>query len=866
MPDQSEKLHQSKRLRDRLRLIGLNVLFVAMYYGAARLGFLFSITQGNVSLIWIPSGLAVAALFVFGPSLVPGLILAIILKSIGPDDSIGGMALSAAGAVFQVFLAVYLMRRLRVHSAFSRIRDVFLFCFLVTVLPSAVAGILGTAALFLDSLIRADEFLQVFIHWSVGDTIGILVAGSLLLTHFNRDLKPAPGRRRQNLSAVPIIVFIGTLGWLGFRFYGQSSMVPLAVTVPLTILLALFFSPRQITAGVSALALGAVAGLKTVSPQLTGDILNEATWMIITILFVSELTMLTISAVLSERDNAEKERLRSEHRYQELIERSDILVTIVDQDGLLVYVNDWSRDVWGLTPEECVGLSAFDFIHPDDKEATEQAFAGWLRDGSSYATFINRQVHVDGRIQDTLWAINLVYNNDGSLLRVNSFGRDISSMKRAEVLLRQHEQELTLEVARKTAELRRSNQILQDAQDLARIGTIIMRSDDGEIAISQEIGQMLGLPADVDTLGVEEFLQHIHPADRTSVAGVMDRIITGETTDTTYRMVTVQGLTRYVHSLSRSLAEVDGRETYIGTLQDVTDMHIMQQAMMESEKRYRNLFDHAGDALFVHDDTGFVDVNGAACEQLGYSREELLTMGPADIVAPENRADVPRLLAEVNQDGFVEFEIMQIRRDGTRYPVWIVSRLIDFVSEKAILSTSRDISVRKELEARLRELATTDPLTGCRNRRSFSDRLMEELDRAQRFGSPFSLISLDLDHFKSINDTYGHDVGDDVLKDVVQALSDELRDPDFLGRMGGEEFGIGLVEIEGERADDVAERLRRCLETRTVCCKDVDVRYTASFGVTDYTGTADSMESMMKRADEALYRAKNAGRNVVCRG
>jgi diguanylate cyclase (GGDEF)-like protein len=180
-------------------------------------------------------------------------------------------------------------------------------------------------------------------------------------------------------------------------------------------------------------------------------------------------------------------------------------------------------------------------------------------------------------------------------------------------------------------------------------------------------------------------------------------------------------------------------------------------------------------------------------------------------------------------------------------------------------SLERDFEERRRLEAELTTLATTDPLTGAGNRRRFLERLGEEIARSARYERPLALLVLDVDHFKNVNDTHGHDAGDDVLKALAAACQASLRGADAFGRLGGEEFGVLLAETGPEAALAAAERMRRELAAIEVQNASGPVRFTVSIGVASFDPAADSLKTLMKRADTALYEAKNAGRDRVAR-
>ena len=171
------------------------------------------------------------------------------------------------------------------------------------------------------------------------------------------------------------------------------------------------------------------------------------------------------------------------------------------------------------------------------------------------------------------------------------------------------------------------------------------------------------------------------------------------------------------------------------------------------------------------------------------------------------------------------------------------------------------------LERRILELANTDPLTGLLNRRAFMERMEQEMSRAQREKKPLSFILADIDHFKKVNDTYGHQVGDLVLQRFTRQLSTSARPYDFLGRYGGEEFVVCLPGADGLQAGSVAERMRKQIEDMEIMLPDDarSIRITASFGVAPYAiESAGNVNLLIKKADDALYRAKEEGRNRVC--
>jgi diguanylate cyclase (GGDEF)-like protein/PAS domain S-box-containing protein len=173
----------------------------------------------------------------------------------------------------------------------------------------------------------------------------------------------------------------------------------------------------------------------------------------------------------------------------------------------------------------------------------------------------------------------------------------------------------------------------------------------------------------------------------------------------------------------------------------------------------------------------------------------------------------------------------------------------------------RDITARKRVEAALLKMSQHDPLTGVANLRYFSQRAAEELSRARRTGSNLSVVMLDIDHFKEINDQWGHAVGDRVLQHLCTSAQGTLRQTDVFARVGGEEFAVLLPEADPRGAFQFAERLRKRIEAQAMAEGDAWIAYTLSAGVSGVMASDASVAVALERADEALYAAKNAGRN-----
>ncbi len=219
-----------------------------------------------------------------------------------------------------------------------------------------------------------------------------------------------------------------------------------------------------------------------------------------------------------------------------------------------------------------------------------------------------------------------------------------------------------------------------------------------------------------------------------------------------------------------------------------------------------------------------------------------------------NRADLPVIMTTAR--GRREDVVQALRCGANDY----VTKPIDF---PILLARIQSQMAAKHAQDELRRMATTDALTGVSNRRYFFEVATAEIERSRRYKRPLSLAMLDVDFFKKVNDTYGHDAGDLVLKEVVTSLRKTLRDSDFIARFGGEEFVILAPETTFEQMIVTGERMRAALEATEVKTHTLTIRFTASFGVTQVLAGIEPVDAALKRADEGLYAAKKNGRNRV---
>ena len=319
---------------------------------------------------------------------------------------------------------------------------------------------------------------------------------------------------------------------------------------------------------------------------------------------------------------------------------------------------------------------------------------------------------------------------------------------------------------------------------------------------------------------------------------------------------------------------------YISVRTDITAIKEAQQVLLRSkdelealvQERTLQLQEHeevlhsitsaAQDAVIMTNHQGEVTFwNPAAEEMFGYATAEILKQNLLHLIAPtSHHADFAKLVhtGEKPLIGTTS-EIQAKRKDQSEFPVEISVSSVKLQGHWHAVAIVRDITARKMTEERLKQMATTDTLTGTYNRRYFNEILNNELSRAHRYETPLTLILMDVDHFKQVNDTFGHQTGDHVLIQISALIAAALRDSDILARWGGEEFTILVPNCDDACGLRLAEKLRLAIENAEF--PDVS-KVTCSFGITSYRPN-DDQKTMIKRADDSLYRAKEAGRNRV---
>lgn len=585
------------------------------------------------------------------------------------------------------------------------------------------------------------------------------------------------------------------------------------------------------------------------------------TWLIGTV--ISLLFALVIAAIAKSRANAiriasqmTKSYRQNARRLALATEAAEIAIWEWDIETNIILLDSMASMVFGVKPgTERLEYSEFEkLIHEADllafRVAVEQAMQ------QHKAIEIRFRIYHGSEIKMLHTSAELYFNEAGQILSLVGVSYDITEDW-------QH-QKTILE----------TEQRWKHALEGSGAGVWDWDVTNNVVVLSDKLLLILGyLPGEIKGQ-MENWLKLVHPQDIERVTADINQMLSGEKPEyrNEHRILSKDGSWKWMLG-SATVGERDAQNNalrVIGTKIDISWRKQAELALQQSEERFRNAFDTAAIGMaIVGLDGRWLEVNSALCRMLGYSEEELLDKTFVDVTHPDDLdLDLDYLRKLLNGD--LEHYQMEKRYFHKTGDVIFVLLSVSVVRNERgevihFISQIEDVTARKSESDRIRQMAYHDTLTGLPNRRLFDERIGHTLAHAKRVGYPIALMFVDVDHFKQINDTHGHDVGDEILKSVADRMAQCLRQTDTLSRVGGDEFVILLTEVKkpGD-AKGVAEHI---LETvsQPLHIHTHNFRITLSIGVAIFNGDieTETVAELTKKADLALYEVKSAGRNGV---
>jgi len=555
---------------------------------------------------------------------------------------------------------------------------------------------------------------------------------------------------------------------------------------------------------------------------------------------------------------AAAEALRtSEERYRSAFQTSldGVSITHLD-DGRYVDVNQAFLRIFGYRREEVIGKTSKElhiWADPDDR----RKFVDVLRRDSVCENLELRAQRKGGQKFWVLASASVIELNGVSC--VHFAIRDISAAKAAAEALR------TTEERYRTA--------FQTSHD----GISISHLESGlYVDINHAFLRTFGYKRE-EVIGRTSLELNVwaDPDDRRKMVEVLQRDSVCENLEVRFQRKSGQ---MFWVLVSASVIMLDGISCVLFVIRDISAAKAASErlastleALRTSEVRYRTAFETSLDSININrlNDGAYVEVNKAFLDVVGYERHEVIGRTPMELGVWNDPHDQENLLEILRQDSHCrDFEAQFKRKNGEIFWGLMSAALIEVEGVPCVLTMTRDISNAKLAEDKIRNLAFYDPLTGLPNRRLLMERLQQALAASTRTSNMRVLMFVDLDNFKNLNDTLGHQAGDLLLQEIARRLTSCVRDSDTVARLGGDEFVV-LLEGLSETAQDAASQAKAVAEKILAAIRqpyELDGREsfsTSSIGITVFGNQRESTNEVMQQADIAMYQAKAAGRNTL---
>ncbi len=558
----------------------------------------------------------------------------------------------------------------------------------------------------------------------------------------------------------------------------------------------------------------------------------------------------SVSFDITDLRRHEQLLVESSARHRSIVEEQSELVSLARPDGELIYVNRAYARHFDSSPEAIVGANLFDFVERSDRANVREAIDQVLDTGVMAASE-NRMLAVDGGERWVAWT-NTRQTDLNGVATLRSVGRDVTEQRRAEQALRA------------------SEKFLDRTGRLAGVGGWQLDLETRKVVWSREVCRIHDLP-EGHTPDLDEAVSYYMPDARPVIAQAIENATaTGRSWDLELPLVTAAGRRIWVRAVGDADFDHGSAVRLVGAFQDITARKLAEFAVEAKERLLRAMTDRLPMLVMYLDPRETVRfVNATGARWLGIERDAAVDRPLSQLLASGRYGELSGDLQRAFGGERVESEVAAVRAGVPRHLQLALNpdRRADG-SVAGVYAMLTDITTTRESERRLEDLARVDALTGLPNRRQFDEKLEAALRRSQRSGQGMALLFLDIDHFKSINDSLGHAGGDAVLKEFGARLKRTMRESDVVARLAGDEF-VALIEgvTDNRDASIVARKIVEAMRADF----DVDgapLRVTTSLGVAVAAGgrwastaAPPSATDLMLCADRALYEAKREGRN-----
>jgi diguanylate cyclase (GGDEF)-like protein/PAS domain S-box-containing protein len=537
----------------------------------------------------------------------------------------------------------------------------------------------------------------------------------------------------------------------------------------------------------------------------------------------------------------------SERQLAAIVESFEDAMIREELNGTILTWNSAAERIFGYAGEEVLGRSVT-ILSPADRQDEIPMILDRIARGERVDALETIWMRKDGTPVQVSLIVSPVKDEKGRVAGASTSARDITEHKRIESALRESEE--------------RFRRVFEDGQ----VGMALVGHDLRFVEVNESLARLHGYTC--DELVTHHISEITHPDDVGLDLGLSTKLFAGEipSYQIEKRHIAKSGETRWVNLIASALRPGPGGPSHaIWMIEDIGFRKTAERALREAKELFASAFDHAPIGIALMSLEGrLLEVNRALCRMTGYAPEELLGTDMRSLAHPDDIEAQQAYLEQALSGQIISYQVEQRYRHADGRLIWVlvsVSLVKDSEDEPLhFILQAEDVTERRLAEDQLVHRSLHDPLTALPNRMLFLDRLKQSLGRESRSPGSVAVMFLDLDHFKVINDSLGHEAGDEVLRAMAARLQASVRPGDTVSRFGGDEFVILCEDILDERQVTViADRLAATVSA-PIALASGDVVLTTSAGVAIAATSTEKPEDLIRDADAALYRAKDRGR------
>jgi diguanylate cyclase (GGDEF)-like protein/PAS domain S-box-containing protein len=830
---------------DFSKLTGLAFIYAL----SVKIALAYLTTATHISVLWIPSGIGLAALLLLGERYWLGLLAGSLLMRLLVGHSLLTSLFGALSSCIEPLAAIWLLQQIpRRISPFNR-DLLYASDYLSLAIVAAIAAMLaaGIGSIPLISVLSFHDWLIKNLYWWLGNSLGMILITPLILVWRQFPTEWFKGKR-----VIESIILFGLtfltgqivfLGWAAavFGHFAQDFLLFFFV-----VWAGIRFSRHQTLLITSMIAVQGLIGIihrhgYFISNIPKVDLLNF--WV-----FMMELVSIgiTLTLIVNEREQIENSLRSREAEIHTIFDNAPVGIWLMGLDGRYRFVNKTFCDA--------VGIPEIKFLQTSNVAELLGAEAAGNCFKSDHDCLAEKKPHlsheavtfVDGKQHLLEITKTKLKDQSGNVSGIIGTAIDVTERMLAE------------------QELRRSELLLRSAQESAQLGYCVIDLSLGCWESSSLLNQIFGINASLKR-DCAAWSNLIHPDDRQAVLNQYQQAIAKrEKFKAEYKIVRLcDGKVRWVAAFGHIETNNEGMAVRLMVaIQDISDRKKIEEEMQLAALVYQN----SSEAMTVTGADGtIISVNPAFTQMTGYSPEDVIGQDPKILSSGlHDQTFYQMMWHQINTDGCWQGEIWNRRKNGQIYAEWLSINTI-FNGDGSVhrrVALFSDITQKKEAEQLIWKQANFDHLTELPNRRMFQTRLEQAIEKNHHARLSLALLFIDLDRFKEVNDTLGHDMGDLLLKEAALRLNSCLGEADILARLGGDEFTIILSDLKSlEKADQVAQAILQKLATPFQLLEDEIAYISASIGIAVYPNDGVETGVLIKSADQAMYASKNEGRN-----